>query len=172
MPTRSLMYALFIVCYLGPAAFAGWSIWRLFRSQGSSFWLSWQRAFGLLCLSTLPVLIVQLLTGLSGGFRYSIDFLESLIVIPGSWYVLWGGHSVISVFEKNVKSWTGHRRDTMLDNAHIFFALVFVQLLVLTLVVATRFRAGAKINDPVVASIGVFAGVNALLGMSWMWLGT
>lgn len=86
--------------------------------------------------------------------------------------MLFGGQTVVSVFEANVKDWTGHRRDTMFDNAPVFFGLVLAQVLALSLLVAWRFRRGAGPRDPLVLGVGLFATANAALAMSWPWYGT
>jgi len=163
---------LFLAAYLLPGVFAVWSIVRLFRNRNTSFLYQWQRAFGWLALCSVPFPPLQALRGVLGMGRISFDALEALLVLPGSWYVLFGGKSVVYVFEENVKDWTGHRRDTMFDNAPVFFALVLAQVLVLSLLVGWRFHKGKSLRDPVVLGTGIFMAVNAALAMSWPWFGT
>jgi len=164
----------FALVYLLPAAFAVWSIVRLFRDRdrepGSV--VQWQRGFGWIALCTAPFAPLQILRSMLGMARYSFDAPEALLAWPASWYVLFGGRTVVAVFEANVEAWTGHRRDTMLDNAWVFLALTGVQVLVLSLIVLWRFRAGRTLRDPVVLAVGAFAAVNAALAMTWPWFGT
>jgi len=86
--------------------------------------------------------------------------------------VLMGGQTVISVFEENVKDWTGHRRDTMADNTEVFVLMMLIQLAALSWFVARRFAKGKSWRDPVVRGIGIFMAVNAFLAMDWPWYGT
>ncbi len=48
------------------------------------------------------------------------ETLLLLLGAPLTWPIFLGGQTVIRIFEDNVKHWTGHRRDTMFDNAHVF----------------------------------------------------
>lgn len=126
----------------------------------------------------LCVAPVALLQPLWFGIKHSEglpslgDLLQVLLILPGSFLVLLGGQSVVTVFEDNVKDWTGHRRDTMFDNMDVFLGLVSVQTLLLALLLAWRYRRGATRRDPVVVGVGLFLVVNALLAIDWMWFGT
>lgn len=157
--------------YMAPFLFGVWCIVCLFRNKRSGLFYQAQRSFGWLALCTAPVALAQVFTGFGRDFGFD-DFFERIAVVPGSWFVLLGGQSVITIFEDNVKDWTGHRKDTMFDNAPVFLALTLAQILVFTAIVLWRFRKGKGMRDPVVLGIGIFMAVNAALGMQWMWFGT
>lgn len=127
------------------------------------------RGVGWIGLCALPIVIYKAIPLLTSG---SDHFWEGLFLTLGSWLVNLGGESVIQVFEANVKDWTGHRRDTMFDNANVFFALTAAQVLVLSAIVTTRLRMKKTWSDRVVLSVGLFVLVNAGFGMNWKWFGT
>ncbi len=148
-----------------------WGLVCFFRNRRDSFLYQWRRAFGWLSLCVVPIPFVAGILKLlkSGEVR---DFGVSVLVAPLTSPIFLGGHTVITVFEDNVKNWTGHRRDTMFDNAHVFFALVLIQVTVLSLLVAWRFQRGKSWRDPWVLCVGVFMMVNAFLAKDWPWYGT
>ena len=161
-----------LALYLAPGAFALWCIRRLRRNERPSWFYQWQRAWGWLALCAAPAPLLQCLRGLFGSSRGLAALAEQLTILPGSWYVQLGGQSVVSIFEAHVKTWTGHRRDTMLDNAAVFFGLVLLQAGLASLLVTWRLRRGAPLRDPLVLATGAFTAVNALLAASWPWYGT
>ena len=152
-----------------PHAFLIWCVVRYFRNKKPSLLYQWMRSIGWIGLCALPIVVVRFLPALFSDWDH---LLESLAVSLGSWLVNLGGQSVIHIFEDNVKDWTGHRRDTMLDNADVFFTLTAVQVLILSAIVTTRFRLQKTWKDVLVLAVGVFVLVNAALGMNWMWYGT
>lgn len=158
------------ILYLGPFVFSIWCIVCVFRNASSGKLYQAQRSYGWLALCTAPIVLAQIVIGF-GSISFS-DLGQSLAVVPGSWMVLLGGQSVVTIFEDNVKDWTGHRKDTMLDNAHVFLALTAVQVLTLGSLIFWRFRQGKSLRDKWVLGIGIFMVVNAALAMQWMWFGT
>jgi hypothetical protein len=150
------------------SAFSIWCIICLLRHRRNNL----LRAWGWLALCVTPGVIIQNISWLSGTAGMKIDLRDVFITLPYSWYVLSCGQSVIKVFEENVKNWTGHRTFTMIDNWPVFFALGFLQAVILSYVVARRLRAGRSLKDPMVISAGVFMCVNAILASSWNWAGT
>lgn len=159
-----------ILLYLLPLAFSVWCIVRLYSNQQQTWFYQAQRSFAWVICAALPVLFALPILGImEHGFE---DFGAWGFLLFGSWPVLVGGQSVIHIFEENVKDWTGHRQDTMFDNADVFFGLVAAQTLLLTLLVFWRFRKGKGWRDPFVLAVGLFVLVNAALGMHWEWYGT
>ncbi|MFK5956966.1 MAG: hypothetical protein QM477_11045 [Planctomycetota bacterium] len=148
-----------------PQAVLIWCVVRYFRNQKPNLLYQWMRGIGWIGLCALPVVAWQAAVALASG-------MKAMILLPGSWLVHLGGQSVIHIFEDNVKNWTGHRRDTMFDNADVFFALTAAQVFLLSSVTAWRFRMHKGWRDPLVLSVGIFVLVNAVLGMDWMWFGT
>lgn len=163
-------YILLALIYLTPLGFSIWCLERLFRNHKNSWFYQLQRSFGWVILPALPVVLAKpILTIIEHG----IEELDSIFFwLVGSWPVLVAGQSVITIFEDNVKDWTGHRRDTMFDNAGVFFGLMAAQTLVLTMAVFWRFRSGKTWRDPLVLGIGIFLLINAILAMDWPWYGT
>jgi len=158
--------------YLAPMAFTLWCILRLFRNRSQGFLYQWQRGLGWTALSVLPVVLAQPFYFAFGNGPVSLSgFFNGLALLPGAWMVLLGGETVIHLFEDNVKAWTGHRQDTMFDNLPVFFGMVLVQSLILSLLVTWRFRAGKSLRDPAVLAIGLFLLVNAALAIGWVWFG-
>jgi hypothetical protein len=135
--------------------------------------LSYQllRALGWISLCALPVPFVAAISKMLRDGEWAEAFLHFAIA-PLITPIFLGGQTVVSLFEENVRNWTGHRRDTMFDNAHVFFGLVLIQALILCAIVAWRFRRGKTWRDPLVLGVGVFVTVNGLLTMDWPWYGT
>jgi hypothetical protein len=148
-----------------------WCLVSWFRDSSESTFYQSRRAFGWLALCVAPLPFVNLLFHAIREWRAD-GFLEGLAVTVLQWPVLLGGQTVISVFEANVKDWTGHRRDTMLDNSHVFLALTVVQALVLSLLVYRRLRKGKTWRDPLLRGVGLFMLVNGWMAMDWPWYGT
>ena len=108
-----------------------------------------QRAVGWQVLCVAPVLAVHVVLLV---VHQGVGMYGSLAaIVIGSW-VLLGGASVQLLFEATAKELTGHRRDTMMDNAHVYLALTAVQVLLLALVVAQRMHSGRGLRDPIVAA--------------------
>lgn len=90
---------------------------------------------------------------------------------PMSWLVLCGGWSVQSLFEGTAESLTGHRRDTLMDNWHVYAALTALQMLTLAGFVAWRWRSAGR-NELLPWAVFVLAVANGIAGMAWPWWGT
>lgn len=116
------------------------------------FYQAW-RGLGLLGLCALPAAIAGNL-------------------VPIGWPIYLGGHTVVTIFEENVKDWTGHRRDTLLDNLHVYAALTAVQVLLLMAILVWRWRRGAGWRDPWVWAVAIFMLANSLAAWDWPWYGT
>lgn len=151
--------------------FMVWGAVCFFLNRQDSFFYQYRRALGWVSLSVLPVPFVAAISKLLRDGEWGGAFLHFAIA-PILAPIFLGGHTVITVFEDNVKNWTGHRRDTMFDNAHVFFGLVLIQVTILSLLVAWRFRRGKTWRDPVILGVGMFTLVNGLLAMDWPWYGT
>jgi len=152
-----------------------WCAWRyLRRERAEAFGGRWTQAVGLLGLWTLVASVAQLVAASLDWIWKSTSF--DLGNAPGmlvfSWWVLLGGWSVQTVFEETAKDLTGHRRDTMMDNAHYYLALTAVQTLVLALVVAWRWRQPRERSDPLVATVCLLVLTNALAGIAFPYWGT
>lgn len=159
------MYGLLLLPFLV------WGAVCFFLDRKSSFAYQWRRAWGWLWLCILPIPFAAAISKLLRDGEWGEAFLQFAIA-PVISPIFLGGQTVITVFEDNVKNWTGHRRDTMFDNAHVFFGLVLIQVAILSLLVAWRFRRGKTWRDPVVLGVGIFMAVNAWRGMDWPWYGT
>lgn len=163
-------YIFLALIYLTPLGFSIWCMVRLFRNQKDSWIYQLQRSFGWVIL---PAFLVVLLQPFLLLLQHGIDDVSEVAVsLFGSWPVLVAGQTVITIFEDNVKDWTGHRRDTMFDNAPVFLGLMAAQTLVLTMAVYWRFRSGKTWRDPLVLGIGIFLLINAILAKDWPWYGT
>jgi len=162
-----MRYAMFLAFL--PHALLIWCVVRFFKNTKPGLAYQWMRSIGWIALCALPPVVVRLVPTLFSDLDQG---LETLAVGLGSWLVNLGGQSVIHIFEENVKDWTGHRSDTMFDNAHVFFALTAAQVLLLSTIVTTRLRLKQTWRDMVVLSVGLFVFVNAFLGMDWEWYGT
>ena len=151
--------------------FMVWGLICFFQNRRETFLYQMRRALGWITLCVLPVPLFAAITKIFRGEDLDHVF-ANLAISPLVSPIFLGGQTVITVFEDNVKGWTGHRRDTMFDNAHVFFGLVLIQVTILSLLVAWRFRRGKTWRDPLVLGVGVFMIVNAWLGMDWPWYGT
>ena len=169
-----MVAALTLLLYLLPSAFYCWCLACLLRNRKRSWFYQWQRGLGWIALCVAPFPIWQALAGsISGtGFSSIGESLTQLALVPGSWWILTGGETVIAIFEENVKDWTGHRRDTMFDNLHVFALLTIAQTLILSGIASLRFHKGKNWRDPILLGIGLFSAINAAMGMHWMWFGT
>jgi len=154
-----------------PALFL-WCITCYFRNSSDKFAYQWRRGAGWIALCVAPITFVAVFALIieDGGFDW--EKATTIVWAPIHWCVLMGGQTVISVFEENVKDWTGHRRDTMADNTEVFVLMMLIQLAALSWFVARRFAKGKSWRDPVVRGIGIFMAVNAFLAMDWPWYGT
>jgi len=163
-------YVFLALVYLTPLGFSIWCMVRLFRNQKDSWFYQLQRSYAWVILPALPVVLAKpVLAMIEHGFE---EFDSIFFWLIGSWPVLVAGQSVITIFEDNVKDWTGHRESTMFDNAPVFFGLMAAQTLVFTMAVFWRFRSGKSWRDPLVLGIGIFLLINAIMGMNWEWYGT
>lgn len=159
------------VVYYGACLFGIWCILCLFRNAREGKLYQLQRAYGWVALCTAPIVFAQFFVGFGHGFSFD-DLGEQLMIMPGSWFVLQGGQSVVHLFEENVKDWTGHRQSTMMDNWPVFAGLTLAQVLLLTVLVWRRFLKGRTLRDRGVLGIGLFLFVNAALAMQWKWFGS
>jgi|FLOH01.1.fsa_nt_gi hypothetical protein len=147
-----------------------WGSICFFRNRRKTAIYQLCRAFGWISLCVFPVPFLAAARQSIEDFNLG-ETLLLLLGAPLTWPIFLGGQTVIRIFEDNVKHWTGHRRDTMFDNAHVFFGLILVQVLLLSLLVAWRFQQGKTWRDPVVLGVGIFMAGNAMLGMNWPWYG-
>ncbi len=148
-----------------------WGIVCFFRNRSDSLHYQLRRGFGWISMCVISVTILAALIEIFSDWD-GVESIQHLLLSPIVSPVFLGGQTVITIFEDNVKDWTGHRRDTMFDNSHVFFGLVFIQALVLSLIVAWRLRGGKTWRDPVVMAVGAFVAINAFLGRDWPWYGT
>jgi uncharacterized membrane protein len=157
--------------FLLPILFT-WCVVDYFRNKNDKFLYQWRRAIGWLALCVFPITLVAVVARMleDGGVEW--DKAATVVFAPIHWIILIAGQTVISVFEENVKDWTGHRRDTMADNTEVFVLMLLIQLAVLSWFVALRFRKGKTWRDPLVCGVGIFMAVNAFLAMDWPWYGT
>jgi len=169
---------LFFVLALLPTLLLAWCAASLFRSRGSKRpWSAVQCALGWQSLWVLPALAGHVVLVV---VRHGFNLLEIPFALVFGWWVLLGGASVQAVFEETAKDLTGHRRDTLLDNAHVYLAFTAVQALALGLLLAPRLRAhrargtgaGALVRDPVLLLAGLAVLANAALGIAWPWWGS
>ena len=155
---------------LVPALPLAWCVLRFLRpGTRASLWARVQRGVGWQTVCVAPVLAVHVaLLVVHHGFEW-LGALAALFFGP---WVLLGGASVQAVFEANVKDLTGHRRDTMMDNVHVYLGLTAFQALLLALIVALRTRSDRGLRDPLVWAVGLAVAANAALGITWPWWGT
>lgn len=154
-----------------PALFL-WFIVSYFRNSNDKFLYQWRRGAGWLALCVAPITVVAVLARMIGDGGVEWDQAGAIVGAPFHWPVLMGGQTVISIFEENVKDWTGHRKDTLLDNVGVFVLMMTIQVAVLSFFVAKRFQKGKTWRDPLVRGLGILMAINAFLGMEWPWYGT
>lgn len=165
-----MLWALFALG-LVPCIPLSWCAWRyLRRARASSFVGRLAQAVGLLALWCWVAVIAQSVYLVVT--QSSISVFDAMATTTFSWWVLLGGTSVQSIFEKTAKSLTGHRQSTMMDDWYYYAALTAVQTVALAAVVAWRWRGERKASDPVVVALVALVVGNALAGMTWPWWGT
>ena len=103
------------------------------------------------------------------GQTFELEDLPAML--PFSWWVLLGGHSVQLVFEETAKAVTGHRQMTMIDNWPYYVVLTYAQTLVLAGLAAWRSR-GRSWSDPLLVLLGILVLANGALGLRWPWWGS
>jgi hypothetical protein len=138
---------------------------------GSCFLLGWT----FLILLSLPAGIWQAIFGWPHiDITSSPLWLRLLIPLVG-WSFNAGGYTIRLLFEATVgplESLIGHRSATVMSNLPYFWFLVVIQVSIIALIFALRYRHCQKLVDWFSITLGLLFLVNSLINVRWFWAGT
>lgn len=101
-------------------------------------------------------------------FGTIVTDLRGLVFVPLAHAIYAGGGTIVWVFEETVGKIYGGRQSTF-SHGEYFFALAWVQWLVLITVIYVLRRRGARWRHPALITIGVLVLLNAFVGLSFQW---
>ena len=123
----------------------------------------------------IAVGVVQSVTLLMGLHSITINWIGALIIPIFGIPFNTGGFTIRLIFEalvESLESIVGHRSATVLSNFPFYLVLLLIQMIVVAVIVYTRYKKTKKLKDWLILTAFAFVLINGLINIMWPWWGT
>ncbi|MHC4457632.1 MAG: hypothetical protein ACYS0I_11190 [Planctomycetota bacterium] len=145
------------------------------RKGRHSFWAYFLLGWSLQIVLSLPAGIWQAFFSWP-HISTSAPLWNRIFFVPLlGWFFNAGGYTVRYVFEATVVplEWlVGHRSMTVLSNMPYYLFLMAVQVSILALIFALRYKSRKTFRDWVPICLGILFLINSFANVKWFWAGT